>query len=132
MPTLAELPAAILSILQPYLDRGREIALVGHDTQQDIQYLSNIGVDIADLRRVTRVLDSQGLHQVWRDLDNGRSLKTLLNDLGIASRYLHNAGNDAVYTLRAMIGVAIEDLRKRAAQEKDEKYEPIGWERTPE
>lgn len=132
MPTNAELPAAILAVLQPYLDAGREIALVGHDTQQDIQYLSKLGLDIADMKRVTRVLDTQGLHQAWRGMDNGRGLKTLLNDLGTPSKNLHNAGNDAMYTLRALFGIAIEDLRKKAVEEKGEKYEPIGWMTAPE
>jgi hypothetical protein len=84
------------------------------------------------MKRVTRVLDTQGLHQVWRGVDSGRGLKTLLNDLGVPSKNLHNAGNDAMYTLRALFGIAIEDLRKKAIEEKGEKYEPIGWMIAPE
>lgn len=130
-PTKEELPGAIRSILEPYLSEGREIALVGHDVQQDIRYLSSIGVELADIQRVTRVLDSQGMHQVWRDIDNGCSLQALLNDLGITALHLHNAGNDAVFTLRALVGIAMEDLRKRAAIDSGEEYEPIGWRNPP-
>jgi hypothetical protein len=131
-PTKADLPDAIKSILEPYLSNGREIALVGHDIQQDIRYLSSIGVELADMQRVTRVLDSQAMHQVWRDIDNGRGLQALLNDLGITAHHLHNAGNDAVFTLRALIGIALEDIRKQVAQKNGEEYEPIGWRIPPQ
>jgi hypothetical protein len=52
-------------------------------------------------------LDSQVLHQAWQDSDSKRSLSTVLNDLEFRHTHLHNAGNDAVYTLRAVIGLAI-------------------------
>lgn len=116
-----------MSILKPYIDAGRELALVGHDTQQDIKYLASLGVDIPDLKCIKRVLDIQSLHQSWRDLDNGSGLRTVLNDLGIQHRYLHNAGNDANYTLKALMGIVHESVRKQEAVKNGREYELLGW-----
>lgn len=48
------------------------------------------------------------MDQVSRDHPTGRSLGAVLNDLEISHTYLHNAGNDAVYTMQAMLALAIE------------------------
>lgn len=61
---------------------------------------------------------------MWRALKrevNPRSLITILGELGIIGWNLHNAGNDAVYTLQAMLGIACKHLvdRKIERKEKD-------------
>lgn len=38
----------------------------------------------------------------------------VLGDLGIGHRHLHNAGNDAVYTLRAALASAVEAVKEPA------------------
>lgn len=113
-----------MSILNPYIEASREIIFVGHDAKQDVQYLSAIGVEISHIPCITRVHDSQTLHQAWKKLDNGRGLHSVLSNLGITSNNLHNAGNDAVYTLRAFVGVCIEQIRQQKAEERGEEYEP--------
>ena len=40
-------------------------------------------------------------------------MSTLVLQYGIAAKHLHNAGNDASYTLRIMIAVALDDSQKR-------------------
>lgn len=90
--------------------------LVGHDAKQDMQYLADIGVDLIGMRCISRVLDSQAIHLSWSNSTNGRSLQQVLVDLGLWGKNFHNAGNDAVYTLRALIGVAIEAQRKTEAE----------------
>ena len=109
------------------MEAGRDLVLVGHDTKQDIQYLASIGVDVSDMKSITRMLDSQAIHQGWKDSDNGRGLEGVLTDLGMASKNLHNAGNDAVFTLRALIGVSIEEMRQCEANMNGEEYEPELW-----
>lgn len=50
---------------------------------------------------------------MWRHLtrdQNPRSLGTILGELGIIGWNLHNAGNDAAYTLQAMIGIAVKAI----------------------
>lgn len=36
---------------------------------------------------------------------------------GIAAKHLHNAGNDASYTLRVMVAIALDDSQKRRNSE---------------
>ncbi|KAF7949015.1 hypothetical protein EAE96_008191 [Botrytis aclada] len=101
-------------------DQKRNIILVGHDVDADIRFLRKIGYEINNLN----------LHEgcdttlMWRALKrevNPRSLSTILAEIGIAAWNLHNAGNDAVYTLQAMLGIACKHLvdRKIERKEKD-------------
>ncbi|QSZ30659.1 hypothetical protein DSL72_000217 [Monilinia vaccinii-corymbosi] len=98
----------------------RNIILVGHDVDADIRFLRQIGYEINNLK----------LHEgcdttlMWRALkreSNPRSLAAILAEIGIAAWNLHNAGNDAVYTLQAMLGIACKHLvdRKMERKEKD-------------
>ncbi len=53
---------------------------------------------------------------MWRYLkreSNPRSLGSILAELGIIGWNLHNAGNDAVYTLQAMIAIAIKHIDEK-------------------
>lgn len=52
----------------------------------------------------------------YRGLANGSclyGLSSMLDDLKIPYGFLHNAGNDATYTLRALVQIAIETLEGR-------------------
>lgn len=97
---------AVRAILRPYLGAKRPIVLVGHDIAQDVDYMSSIGFDLKHETQCVGTVDSQSLYRVWMQTDNGRSLSTVLDELRFQYSYLHNAGNDAVHTLRAAIGVA--------------------------
>lgn len=100
---------------------------VAHDSIQDITYLSKVGFEVLDVPGMLGELDSKTVHQGWKKLDNGRGLEAVLSDLCIPNRNLHNAGNDAVFTLRALIGVAVEQKREEEVKEKGEMYEPGLW-----
>lgn len=97
---------------------------VGHDARQDIKYLSSIGFDVLALRGLVDQLDTKEIHQAWKGSDQGRSLAHILGDLFIHSKHLHNAGNDAVFTLRGLVGMAIEQIREKEAEAKGEEYKP--------
>lgn len=101
--------------------------LVAHDVMQDIRYLSDIGLEIRDLQDMKGTIDTREMHQAWRDSDSGRRLQAVLADLGIASANLHNAGNNAVYTLRGVMGLAVEQVRKDEANDRNEEYVPALW-----
>lgn len=103
------------------------MVFVAHDTKQDIKLLHKIGVDVSTLPGMVGEVDTAVLHQAWRSSDNSRSLGSVLGDLCMAHQHLHNAGNDAVYTLRAMIGLAKEQPRKDEAELKGEEYVPALW-----
>ena len=106
-PTRDETCDAVRAILEPYTNNARRLVLVGHDVVQDIGYLDKLGLDMKTETNMVGKLDSQVLHQAWQDSDSKRSLSSVLDDLDFRHTHLHNAGNDAVYTLRAVIGLAV-------------------------
>lgn len=126
-PEECELPEAILSVLAPYTGKKRRLVFVGHDARQDIKYLSSVGFDVLALRGLVEQLDTKEIHQAWKESEQGKSLASVLSDLSIHSKHLHNAGNDAVFTLRALVGVAIEEIREMEAKAKGKEYKPALW-----
>ncbi|KAK3357529.1 hypothetical protein B0T25DRAFT_161757 [Lasiosphaeria hispida] len=87
---------------------GRPVVLVFHDASSDIKYLKLIHYDINDIPNLVEVVDTREMEQYISRSLNSTKLKSLLDSLEIDYSYLHNAGNDAVYTLQAMIGLAIQ------------------------
>ncbi|KAG5954834.1 hypothetical protein E4U57_003957 [Claviceps arundinis] len=97
------------SILDSYTrDRDIEVMLVGQDLQGDLRYLSNAGYDVAQAVSSVDIVDTQILYQAWAADTQARNLRRILSDLRIPYAFLHNAGNDAMYTLRAMITMGVE------------------------
>lgn len=90
------------------LDPERNIVFVGHDAKQDLQYLKRFNVDLSQLKNIIDILDSSNMYQSLRRELNGSSLDKTLLYLGMVGCNLHNGGNDAVYTMRAMMGIAIK------------------------
>ncbi|PKS06835.1 hypothetical protein jhhlp_006911 [Lomentospora prolificans] len=100
------------SIPSPSVDghsSDRDIIFVGHDFAQEERYLLAVGCDLSDKNAVMRA-DSRDLHQHVSGELQGRSLRHVLLDLGIDYAHLHNAGNDAVYSLRAAVACAVKDM----------------------
>lgn len=114
---------AIMDIFEPFTAESRSIALVGHDIRQDVKFLATLDVDLLRLKGLIRQFDSQALHRHWTKSSNGRGLHSVLNDLEIASKNLHNAGNDAYYTLWATVALAVkqkEDDEKAAKNQQND------------
>ncbi|KAL8420064.1 hypothetical protein RB594_003007 [Gaeumannomyces avenae] len=82
------------------------VVLVGHDIAADIEHLQKIGYDARKAPRIVDVIDTAQMHQHWRREKNPASLGRVLAGLEISHRYLHNAGNDAMYTLQALLVLA--------------------------
>ncbi|KAK1585988.1 QDE-2-interacting protein [Colletotrichum navitas] len=88
--------------------RFRNVVLLGHDLRSDIGYLERMNVELWGIGGVmSRTLDTKDMYQAWRQETQGRSLAAVLTDLGIPHSNLHNAGNDAAYTMQAMLGLAV-------------------------
>lgn len=89
-------------------DRETDVFLVGHDIHSDVRYLASEGYDVAQALHSVGAIDTQILHQAWKAGTQARKLQRVLSDLCIPYAYLHNAGNDAMYTLRAMIAMGVQ------------------------
>jgi DNA polymerase III alpha subunit (gram-positive type) len=112
--------------MEPSTEEGqkRNIVLVGHDVQADIRFLTTIGYDISTLSNLVEIADTSSMWRYLKEENNPRNLATILAELGIIAWNLHNAGNDAVYTLQALISIAIKALT--------EESEKIGMEKEKE
>ncbi|RDX55588.1 hypothetical protein OH76DRAFT_1396980 [Lentinus brumalis] len=104
------------------IDKHREhgpLFLVFHDHSQDVKYLKSEAIKA--IERIDVLPDSPMTGEVYvvdtaelfaaleGDSNNTRSLERVCRHLKIDTKYLHNAGNDAYYTLEAMISMASGD-----------------------
>ncbi|KAM0334295.1 hypothetical protein ACHAQA_001318 [Verticillium albo-atrum] len=117
-PYLADLGVRVRTLLAdpvatPASDpeqRHRTLILVGHDIASDLSYLDHIDVNPGQLPGFLGCADTKDMHQAWRACPDGRNLGAICDDLEILTSNLHNAGNDAAYTLQAMLGLAVRAL----------------------
>ncbi|KAM7223779.1 good for full DBP5 activity protein 2 [Rhypophila decipiens] len=111
----------IQAIIQREVDgKRRAIVLVFHDTASDVKFLLEEGYRILEEENVIDVLDTKEMDQYMTRSHNPRKLELVLGSLGISYRYLHNAGNDAMYTMRSMVSLALKQRQTsldRAAKE---------------
>lgn len=108
--------------IKAYKKIRRNLILVGHDVASDIDYLRILGCTAldppmsnpADIKSSTdqpqflESIDTSNIFRVLKRNTQASSLAKVLIDLGIAGWHLHNAGNDARYTLEAMVGIALK------------------------
>lgn len=73
-------------------------ALVGHQIDGDIKWLKSIGVSLSD---ALECVDTLKIHSFSRA--TGGTLRGILRTVGIPHANLHNAANDAYYTLLAAL-----------------------------
>lgn len=109
--------------------KERYLVLVGHDVGTDLDYLQQLGSEIFNpqsigtvsqsgapsksgrhrvLTSILETLDTAQLYKTWKSELQPRSLGHLCTDLGIDPWFLHNAGNDARYTLEVLIKMLIQ------------------------
>lgn len=98
----------------------RNIILVGQDTTTDINYLQKIGYNPLNLPNLLEILDTSTLYRALKRDSCTRSLGAILLELSISGWNLHNAGNDAAYTLQAMVGIAFRGLSAKQNRERRE------------
>jgi DNA polymerase III alpha subunit (gram-positive type) len=104
-------------------DLKRNIILVGHDVEADIKFLQSIGYDVHTLSTLRETVDTSLMWRYIKRENNPRNLASILAEVGIISWNLHNAGNDAVYTLQAMIAIALMDMTERQKQKEIKEQE---------
>ncbi|KAK6420840.1 hypothetical protein LTR95_016892 [Oleoguttula sp. CCFEE 5521] len=84
-----------------------DIILVGHALGNDTKYLSSLG---CSLNNIVARIDTQKICGVGKHSQPG--LAKLLRALGIEAKGLHNAGNDAAFTMMAMLSVAVREYHE--------------------
>lgn len=92
--------------------KPRKIVVVGHDINQDIKLLFGIDVDVYALPGLFDIIDNQRIQQHNIKYKDPQSLAAVLDSLSIEYWYLHNGGNDAVYTLQSMLAMAVRRRQK--------------------
>ncbi|EJD01095.1 uncharacterized protein FOMMEDRAFT_141811 [Fomitiporia mediterranea MF3/22] len=114
----AELKKAVYDMMINFLNSG-PLFLVFHDGSQDVKYLKGTYFDLppGDLvfflpsdtpKKGTFVVDTTELFGALEgEVGEKRSLEMMLRLLKIDAEHLHNAGNDAHYTLLALRSMAI-------------------------
>ncbi|KAK5636688.1 hypothetical protein RRF57_012400 [Xylaria bambusicola] len=86
----------------------RPVIIVGHEIQADLKFLLKIGYNPWSEPLIIDEVDTRDLFQRIRRSTDIRGLETMCTELGIFGKNYHNGGNDAVYTLQAMIAMAIK------------------------
>ncbi|EAW09765.1 uncharacterized protein ACLA_039810 [Aspergillus clavatus NRRL 1] len=94
-----------------YKRQQRSLVLVGHNTSMDVRYLQNLGIQVFEniATGFLESIDTAELHRHMRGESSQRSLGGMLQELGIIGWYLHNGGNDARYTLEALVRMVVRD-----------------------
>jgi DNA polymerase III epsilon subunit-like protein len=99
---------------------NRATVLVAHDAKSDIAYLQRLGFDATI--DVNDTLDTQNVYYAINqpgDVQKQIGLFRLLKELGIPHRdsELHNAGNDAVLTMHALLSMLMLEATSRGTRE---------------
>lgn len=95
----------------------RNVILVGHGIDGDIHYLANLGCTVVtESFQFFETLDTTILYRSYKGGINTTGLATVCQDLGIHAFFLHNAGNDARYTLEALVKIALVANPQEAVQ----------------
>jgi hypothetical protein len=81
------------------LSEKRNIIFLGHDTLGDVRYLQQLGYDPMKVENIIEAMDTAKIYQAWRRDSQPTSLGRILVDFDIIGWKLHNAGNDAMYTV---------------------------------
>lgn len=125
--TLRDAPALIASCFkEPFsapasetaVSNGkRNLVILGHDTLRDVKNLQQLGFDPLTLPTLLEVQDTATMYRVWRRDQQITTLGKILYDFDIPGFNLHNAGNDAVYTIQAMLGTCVREATIRATPE---------------
>jgi len=97
----------------------RKIILLGHDTSTDVRYLQQLGFNPLELPNILELQDTTTLYRVWRREQNTTSLGRILYDFNIAGFNLHNAGNDAVFTVQSMLAICVREAAIRGSDQLD-------------
>lgn len=96
-------------LLEHLTSSAGPVAVVGHGIAADLTMILDAGLPRLPLERLTQI-DTQAVFlQVDRTADTSR-LEHVLQHFKLPQAYLHNAGNDALYTLLVCLRIAGLDV----------------------
>lgn len=95
----------------------RNIIFVAHDVNSDIQFLRQVGYDPLNLSNLVETLDTALLYRTHKRDPNAKSVGNILYDFDMMNWNLHNAGNDAVYTMWIMLATCVREACGRGKSE---------------
>ncbi|KAF2149407.1 hypothetical protein K461DRAFT_296878 [Myriangium duriaei CBS 260.36] len=87
-------------------EEQRKVMLVAHSLRGDRKYMTAIGVDLSAAKNIIMDVDTQRLCSSKKQ---PARLSRLLDQLEIKYNDLHNAGNDAAYTMQALVKMVFLD-----------------------
>ena len=96
-------------------EERRNIIFLGHDVDNDIAYLRKIGFDPLNRSNLLQTMDTRSMYQAYTHDPNPASLGRILGAFDFAGWHLHNAGNDAVYTIWALLAMAVASAAERGS-----------------
>ncbi|KAJ4348695.1 uncharacterized protein N0V89_010073 [Didymosphaeria variabile] len=130
--SLKDLPTSVAACFEPpfcakpgetphadNIERGdrRNLIFLGHDTLTDVKYLQDIGFDPLVLPNLLEAQDSASLFRVWQREDQTTKLARILEKFDIDYFGLHNAGNDAMYTVQVFLAICVREASIRNSPE---------------
>ncbi|KAI1808604.1 hypothetical protein F4811DRAFT_177726 [Daldinia bambusicola] len=87
-------------------DDQRPIIMVGHGVEQDLKCITRLGYNIRKVPQVIQTMDTLPMFYQFKGSVTEGSLGAMCEYFNLSYYNLHNAGNDATYTLQAMISMA--------------------------
>lgn len=117
--SLDDLAATVQAGLTPTCDAGgepRAVVVVGHNPSMDLAYLREMGAPV-EVRSngVIDIVDTAETWRIMRGEASPRSLGAILVELEMPGWHLHNAGNDARYTMEVLIRMMLNQFAKKPA-----------------
>jgi len=109
--TITTSPQKLSTRIRSLIPGKRKVVLVGHGVMSDVSALKALGFQFP-----TRLLALLDTAQVAKEISNcwSGSLGDLLRELGCPHSKLHCAGNDANYTLKALLLLAAKRLERQS------------------
>jgi hypothetical protein len=86
----------------------RKIVLLSHGGRSDMSILKRIGFDIQNIVPIIAVVDTEKIGQEVFKTPKCPSLASLLERLDCPWGALHNAGNDAMFTMNVLLALAVK------------------------
>lgn len=120
----------------PSSSQLRNIVLVGHSLRHDLKVLRFLGINLMECAPILTIIDTHTISRfifppyhpsLLPEPHQNFSLAGVLAQLGYEPPHsgFHNAGNDAVYTLYAMLLLAIKRARSRIDGLREDELEKL-------